>query len=50
MVKRYGEDAAIEADELLAEDDVDGAVTWWAIVRAVEELQRAAPREGEAVQ
>jgi len=45
MVKRYGEDATIQAgklaDELLAEGDVDGAATWRAIIRAVEELQRA---------
>ena len=49
---RSGEDAAdpgMLADELLAEGDADGAVTWRAIIRAVEELQRAMPREGEAV-
>jgi triphosphoribosyl-dephospho-CoA synthetase len=44
MVKRYGEDAAIQAgmraDDLLAEGDVDGAATWRAIIRAIEELQR----------
>ena len=42
MVKRHGEDAAIQAgmraDELLAEGDVDGAATWRPIDR---ELQRA---------
>jgi len=50
MVKRYGEDAAIQAairaDELLAEGDVDRAATWRAIMRAIEELLRAAPRGG----
>ena len=44
MVKRHGDDAAIQAgmraDELLAEGDVDGAATWRAIIRAIEELQR----------
>ena len=52
-MKRYGADAAIQAgiraDELLAEGDVEGAATWQAIIRATEELQRAAPREGEAM-
>ena len=50
MVKRYGEDAAIQAgiraDELLAEGELDGGATWRAIIRAIEELQRATPREG----
>jgi len=53
MVKRYGGDAAIQAgvraDELLAEGDVDGAAAWRAMIRAIEELQRATPREGEPV-
>ena len=53
MVNRYGDDAAIQAgmraEELLARGDDDGAVTWRAIIRAVEELQRATPWEGEAV-
>ncbi len=46
MVKRYSEDAAIQAgvraDELLAEGNADGAGTWRAIIRAIEELQRMA--------
>ena len=37
----------IRADELLAEGDVDGVATWRAIIRAVEELQRTVPRDGE---
>ena len=41
--------AATRADELLAKGDVDGAATWRAIIRAVEELQRATLRDGEAV-
>ena len=53
MVKRHGEDAAIQAamraDELLAAGDVEGAATWQAVIRAIEGLQRATPREGEAV-
>jgi hypothetical protein len=53
LVKRYGDDAAIQAgmraEELPARGDDDGAATWRAIIRAVEELQRATPWEGEAV-
>ena len=53
MVKRHGEDAAIRAgmraDELLAEGDTEGAATWRAIIRAIEELQRLMPRVGGAV-
>ena len=53
LVKRYGTDAALQAgmraDRLLAAGDVDGAATWRAILRAIEELQRATPREVEAV-
>ena len=49
----YGTDAALEAgmraDALLAEGVVEGVATWRAIIRAIEELQRTAPREGEAV-
>jgi triphosphoribosyl-dephospho-CoA synthetase len=53
IVKRHGANAAIQAgmraDELLAEGDVDGAATWRAIIRAIKELQRAMPRQGEAM-
>ena len=53
MVKRYGEDAPIQAGtragERLAEGDIDGAAAWRAIIRAIEELQRVTPREGETV-
>src|SRR5262245_23477247 len=53
MVKRYGADASVQAamraDDLLAEGDHDGAATWRAILRVIEELGRVAPRDGEAV-
>ena len=49
MVKRYSKDAAIQAgvrgDELLAEGSVEGAATWRAIIRAIEEPQRSTERE-----
>ena len=44
LVKRYGEDAAIEAamraDAMLDRGDMNGAAVWKRIVRAVEEIQR----------
>ena len=50
LVKRYGEDAPIEAakraDELLAEGDMEGAAVWRRILSAVEQLQAEAPPNG----
>jgi len=37
------------ADELFGEGDLDGASTWRAILRAIEELQRQTPLEGERI-
>ena len=54
MLKRYGDDAALEAakraDELLEAEDIDGCAIWKQIVAAVEDLQRTKPRSNEAVQ
>ena len=54
IVKRYGEDAALEAakraDDLLEAGDMDGCAIWKQIVAAVEDLQRTKPRSNEAVQ
>jgi hypothetical protein len=54
MVKRYGDDALLEAaeraDQLLDEGDMAGAETWHRILNAIERLQAAAPAEGESVQ
>ena len=53
LVKRHGEDAPIEsamrADATLEAGDLDGYAVWKRILRAVEELQGAAPKSGEAV-
>ncbi len=53
IVKQHGEDASIEAamraDALLERGDLDGYAAWKRILRAVEELQGAAPKPGEAV-
>jgi len=43
MVKRYGEDAMLEAsmraDQLLEEGDMAGAETWHRILNAIERLR-----------
>ncbi len=53
LVKQHGQDAPIQAamraDELLEAGDLDGYAVWKRILRAVEELQRAEPKSGEAV-
>ena len=51
--KRHGDEAvihaAMRADELLDAGDLDGVAVWRRIIRAIEELQRKEPRDGEAV-
>ncbi len=53
LVKRYGDGAAIEAamraDEFLDQGNLDGKRLWMRIMRAIEELQRQRPRDGEAL-
>ena len=53
LVKRHGADApihaAMRADEMLEAGDLDGYAVWRRVLRAVEELQRAGPTEGERV-
>ena len=50
MIKRFGAEAAIQAstraDELLEAGDINGAATWRAIIRAIDELQRDTPTGG----
>ncbi len=47
LVDLYGEDAtihaAMRADELLAQGDMDGAGTWRRVLDAVKELERTEP-------
>ena len=54
IVKRYGDDAIIEAsqraDQILDEGDMAGAETWHRILNAFKRLQAKAPAEGETVQ
>ena len=53
MVKRYGDDAMLEAAararKLMADGDMDGCTTWMRIGDAIERLQAKAPAEGEKV-
>ena len=47
LLDRYGEDASIEAamraDEMLEQGDMDGKVVWLRILEAVEKLQNTEP-------
>ena len=51
LIQQHGEAAAIEAamkaDAMLDEGDLDGAAVWRRIVVAVNEMQRAKPKAGE---
>lgn len=53
LVKRHGKDAPIQAamraDAMLANGDLDGYAVWRRIVRAVEELQTTEPSPGTEV-
>ncbi len=53
LIKRCGEDAPIQAamraDALLDEGDLDGQAAWRQILAAIEELLRKEPGEGEGV-
>ena len=53
LVKHHGEDAPIQAamraDDMLDRGDLDGYAVWRQVLKAVEELLREEPREGERV-
>ncbi len=53
LIKKYGTDAPIQtamrADAMLEAGDLDGYAAWKRILRAIEEIQGAAPKSGEAV-
>ena len=53
IIKQYGEDARVHAtmraDAMLEAGDLDGSAVWKRILRVVEDLQRKAPKSGEAV-
>ncbi len=39
----------MRADAMLEAGDLDGSAMWKRILRAIEELQKAGPKSGEAV-
>ncbi len=39
----------MRADEFSGQDNIDGQRVWTRIMRAIEELQRERPKDGEAV-
>ncbi len=53
LVKRHGQDApihaAMRADTMLEKGDLDGYAVWKQVLKAVGELLRDAPKEGERV-
>ncbi len=53
LVKHHGQDApihaAMRADAMLEAGDPDAHAVWKRILKAIEELQRTAPKSGEAV-
>jgi hypothetical protein len=53
LVKHYGEDAALEAtqraDAMLEKGYLDGQRVWKRVLKAIKEIQRQEPCEGEAV-
>ncbi len=53
LVRQHGQHAPIKAamgaDAMFEAGDLDGYAVWKRILRAVEELQGAAPKPGEAV-
>ncbi len=53
LVKHHGEDALIQAamraDAMLEKGDLDGYAVWKGILKAIEELVRVVPGDGERV-
>ncbi len=52
IIERYGKDAQIHstkrASAMLDKGDLDAYAAWKRVLRAIEELQREAPKSGEA--
>jgi hypothetical protein len=53
LIREHGDEAdfvaAQRADSFLEAGDIDGQMIWKRVLKAVKEIQRQAPREGEAV-
>ena len=50
LIKQHGEEASIhaamKADEMLAQGNLDGKAVWMRVIKAIEELQVMKPPEG----
>lgn len=53
LIREHGDEAdlvaAQRADSFFEAGDVDGSATWRRVLRAIMEIQREEPHEGEAV-
>ncbi len=53
LIREHGEEADLEAaqraDGFLDAGDMDGLAVWKRVLKAIKEIQRQEPREGEAV-
>ena len=53
LIREHGEDAALEAaqraDKFLEDGNMAGSAVWRRVLKAVKEIQREEPEEGEAV-
>jgi hypothetical protein len=53
LIREHGDEAYLVAAEragsFLDAGDIDGSMTWKRVLKAIKEIQREEPREGEAV-
>lgn len=53
LIREHGDEAelvaAMRADSFLDAGDIDGSAVWKRVLRAIKEIRRDEPREGEAV-
>ena len=53
LIREHGDEAdlvaAMRADSFLDDGDIDGSAIWKRVLKAVKEIQKQEPREGEAV-
>ena len=53
LIREHGDEAdlvaSMRADSFLEDGDIEGSAIWKRVLRAVKEIQRDEPREGEAV-
>ncbi len=53
LIREHGEEAdlvaAMRADSFLDDGDIDGSAIWKRVLKAIKDIQRQEPREGEKV-